>query len=154
MTPGAIIALIKDGLIILAIGAAIWLFVTYGKDIVKVADMKAVQKQITANAATEANWRKEQIDANTQRDATLAQVAAGIANQHAPVIVRNGPARVCPMPVAATQAGSPPAATGGTDEGRGSNSESIDIRPALNAFELKYETVIADCRAALDGWPQ
>jgi hypothetical protein len=154
MTPGAIIALIKDALIILAIGAVVLLLVNYGKDIVKVADMKAVQKQLTQNAATEANWRKEQADANTKRDTDLATVRAAIDAQRAPVyVMRNGPPRVCPVSVAAGQAGRPPPATGGADAGSGNDRQPVDIRPELNRFELKAETAVADCRAALDGWP-
>lgn len=154
MTPGAIIALVKDALIIVAIAAAIWLLVSYGKDHVKVADMKAVQKQITQNATTEEDWRKAQTHANAQRDADLSKVAADIAGQHAPVyIMRNAP-RACPVSVAAGEASRPPPATGGVDAGSGGDRQPVDIRPGLSGFELKYETAIADCRAALASWPQ
>jgi hypothetical protein len=151
VTPSAYIALARDLIIVVALGLLIWLLMSFGADRVKVADIKAVQKQITDNAKTEADWRKKQTDANAQRDIDLAQVAAGIAAQHAPVIVRSGPARACPVSVPAAQAGGPPAAAGGADEGSGIDR---DIRPQLNAFEFKAETAIADCRAALDGWPK
>jgi hypothetical protein len=150
VTPGAIIAVIRDLIILIALGLLIWLLVSFGSDRVKVADMKALQKQITSNATTEAIWRKEQTDANTQRDTDLAKVAVGIALQRTPVIVRSGPARACPVSVAAAKASSSPAAAGGVDAGLGGDR---DIRPQLNAFELKAETAIADCRAALEGWP-
>lgn len=151
MTPSAYIALARDIIIVVALGLLIWLLVSFGSDRVKVADMKALQKQLTTNAKTETDWRKAQTDANAQRDTDLAKVVAAIGSQHAPVIVRSGPARTCPLPVSTTQASSPPAAAGGTDVGSGVDR---DIRPQLNAFELKAETAIADCRAALDGWPK
>jgi hypothetical protein len=154
MTPGAIIALVKDALIILAIGAAAWLLVSYGKDIVKVADMKAVQKQIEQNAKTEETWRKAQTDANAQRDTDLAKVAASIAGQHAPVYVVRNPARACPVSTATGEASRPPPGAGGADAGSRNDRQPVDIRPDLNRFELKAETAIADCRAALAGWPQ
>ena len=154
MKPAAYIALARDLIVLVALGLLIWLLISFGSDRVKVADMKALQKQITSNAKTEADWRKEQTDASAKRDTDLAKVAAGIANQHTPVIVRTGPARACPVPIPAAQTGGSPATAGGTDEGRGGSGESVDIRPALNAFELKYETVIADCRQLWDAWPK
>lgn len=154
MTPAAIIALVRDGIILLALGLLIWLLITFGSDRVKVADMKAVQKQIAQNAQIEAGWRKEQINANAKRDADLSKVAAGITAQRAPVYVMRNPARACPVSVAAGEASRPPPGTGGADQGSGDDRQSIDLRPQLNAFELKYETLVADCRAALDQWPQ
>jgi hypothetical protein len=152
VTPGAYIALARDLIILLALGLLIWLLMSFGADRVKVADMQAVQKQITHNAQIEAGWRKEQTDANAQRDVDLTHVAAAIALQHAPVIVRNT-ARACPVSVNTGQASRPPPATGGADARSGGDSQSVDIRPQLNRFELKAETAIADCRAALDSWP-
>lgn len=148
MTPTAIIALIKDAVILVAIGLAIWLFISYGKDLVKVADMKAVEIQLTKNAQTEADWRKEQTDANTKRDADLAKVSTAIGKQRDPVYIMRNPPSHCPVSGAPTAADNPPAASGTTDEGLGS-----DLRPALNRYELKYESVLADCRAVLAQWP-
>lgn len=153
MTPGQIIALIKDLAIVVTLGLAIWLLISYGKDIVKVSDMKAVQKQLAQNAITEAQWRQEQEAANAQRDTQLAQVGAAIANQHAPVLVCRSPN---PGPVPSVPAATADAhpGIGGTDTGPGGGDKPIDIRPAINAFELKYETALADCRAAIASWPQ
>jgi hypothetical protein len=154
MTPSAIIALARDAIILVALGLLIWLLITFGQDRVKVADMTAVQKQIIQNAQIEAGWRKEQTDANNKRDADLAQVAAGIAAQRAPVyVVRNAP-RACPVPVNTGQASRPPPAAGGIDPGSGNDRQPVDIRPEINRFELRVESALADCRAALDGWPK
>src|SRR5277367_3530703 len=97
MTPAAIISIIKDVAIVAVLGIAIYIFISYGKDIVKVADIKAVEKQLQANAETEATWKKEQNDADAKHSKDLADIAGAIGNQHSPVFVR-GPASVCPVP--------------------------------------------------------
>lgn len=154
MTLTAIIALIKDLVIVAAIGLLVYVLVTYGKDIVKVADLQGLQKQITQNSKTEADWRKEQTDANTKRDVDLSKVTFAIDSQRAPVyIVRGGSSSPGPVPANHAQAGGQAAGAGGADAGRGGDSQPVDVRPQINAFELKYETAIADCRAALDSWP-
>lgn len=147
MTPAAIAALVKDVLIIGAVLVIGYVLVTYGKDIVKVDDMKVVQKQITDNAATVAKWQKESTDADAKKTDTLAKISDTIANQRAPVFVR-GPS--CPNPVSspAAPASNPENSAGATDQGRG-----IDYRPVVNQFELKYETALTECYAALDKWP-
>lgn len=145
MTPAAIIALIKDIVIVIAIGAVIYVLVAYGKDIVKVADIAAVQKQIAANAQTVAGWRQEQVNAEAKHTEELAQVSAAIGAQRSPIILQSvtPKAGTCPVPGAAAGPAGPPAASG-----------PVDIRPGINAFELKYETALADCRSALAQWPR
>src|SRR5882762_10140019 len=146
MTPGQIIALIKDVLIVVAVALVFYFVVQYGKDIVKVQDMHAVQKQLANNADTEARWRQEQTDADTKRDAALAQVATTIGQQRAPVyVVPRGPASQCAVPGNPGQASGQPSAAGGSDPGRGSDRQPVDLRPQVNALELKYETALADC---------
>lgn len=147
MTPGAIISLIKDAIIIIAIGLVVYFLINYGKDIVKISDMKALQKQIQANADTIEKWRKESIDADTKRSADLAQVAATIDKQHTPVFVRNPPGS-CTVPSTTSKAGDQPSQPAGSDQGRG-----IDYRPAVNQYESKYSTALIECYAALDKWP-
>lgn len=157
MTPGAIIALIKDLVILAAIAVLAWLLITFGKDLVKVSDMKAFQKQLATSQALETQWRSNQDHANLKRDQALAQVNASIAAQRAPVLL-------CRQPPARQQLPAVPAATPGSAAGNGgvdtrpgedrSAVTSVDIRPALNAFELKYEKPLADCRAMLESWPQ
>jgi hypothetical protein len=154
MIPAAYIALARDLIILVALGLLIWLLVSYGKDVVKVADMKAVQKQLAENTQIETAWRQEQTDANTKRDADLAKVSAGIAGQHAPVYVVRNTARACPVPEHSPQAGGAPTSAGGIDAGSGGSSETEDVRPKINQFELKFETAMADCRAILDQWPR
>jgi len=87
MTPGQIIALVKDVLIVVAVALVFYFVVQYGKDIVKVQDMHAVQKQLLSNAETEARWRQERENVDKNRDEQLAKVAAAIGQQRAPVYV-------------------------------------------------------------------
>lgn len=148
MTPAAIIALVRDVVILVALAALIYLLITYGKDVVKVADMKAVQQQLTANAQTQAQWAAEARDADLKRSQDLDKVTGAISAQRAPVFVRSGPASACPVSQPAAQAASRPPAAGGDEPGAGE-----DLRPALNAYEVRLETVIADCRNALEKWP-
>jgi hypothetical protein len=147
MTPAAIIALIKDAVIVIALGAVAYMLITYGKDIVKVQDVKDLQKQLTHNAEQAAAWQKESTDADTKHVATLAQIAGTIDKQRTPVFVR-GPSCPSAVPPDPGKAGGQPGASGTTDAGRG-----VDYRPTVNQFELKYETALADCYTALDKWP-
>ncbi len=149
MTPGAIIALVKDVVIVVAVGAVIWLLVSYGKDIVKVQDMAAVQKQIAANAETEARWRQEREDVDKNRDEQLGKVAAAVGQQRAPVYIVRNPPSPSPVPNPPGQARGAACPAAGPDPG-----PRVDSRPAINAYELKYSTALVDCYAALDKWPK
>lgn len=148
MTPAAIFSAVKDAVILIALAAFAYLLISYGKDTVKVSDIKGVEKQIQENAATVAKWQKESTDADTKHVQTLQQIGATIAQQRAPVFVR-GQSCPNPMPSAAAKAGDTASPPRPVDQGRG-----IDYRPAINQFELKYETALADCYTALDKWPQ
>lgn len=148
MSIGAILSAIKDAAIIAGLAAAAYLLITYGKDIVKVKDMAAFEKQITANAATLNQWRQEQIDADTQREKDMEQVSAAIGAQRAPIILR-GPPGACPVPSHPTAPASGAPAGGGNDPKAG-----VDLRPAINAFELEVENRFTDCRSVLAKWPK
>jgi hypothetical protein len=154
MTPGAILAAVKDGVILIAVVALIYIFVTYGKDIVKVDDMKGLQAQITKNASIMETWQKEQTDANNKHDTNLQAISARIAAQRDPVyVVRGGPANSCPVSGNTGQTGGQAPGAGGSNQGAGGAGQPVDIRAGLNAFELKYETAIAEGQRCLDGWP-
>jgi predicted metalloprotease len=154
VTPTAIIALLRDIVIVGAIGFIVYVLITYGKDVVKIADMKAVQEQITKNAETTAQWQKEATDANTKRDADLAAVAATISSHRDPVyIVRDRPTSAGTVSANTGQASGQASGAGGTDAGVRSDRQRVDIRPEINAYELKYETALVDCYAGLDKWP-
>lgn len=147
MTPAAIIALIRDVAIASALGFILWSLVHYGEDIVKIRELPALQRQLEANAAAEADWQKQRETADEQRSKDIASIGARIDNNHQPVIVRV-PANPGAVPVAAGAPGSCPAAAGPADNGSG-----IDRRPAVNQFEHKYESALIECRNALAQWP-
>lgn len=147
MTPVAIIALVKDVVIVLAIAAVCYFLVSYGKDIVKVADIKAVQKQLIDNAKVQDTWRKEQSDAEVKRNADIWQLTDAIGRQHTPIFVRSSPS-VCPVSSSTSTPSSQSTAKGGTNQGSGT-----DLRPQINAFEIDYEKHFADCRKVLESWP-
>lgn len=148
MTPTAIIALVKDLVILVAVVAVGYFLVTYGKDIVKVSDIKAVTKQLEDNATTQARWQKESTDADAQRATNLAKITDLVGSQRAPVFVR-GP--TCPIPVSSTAAKASDSSdpSWATDQRTG-----VDLRPRINSFEIHYETALADCYAALDKYPK
>lgn len=148
MTPTAIIALVKDLVILVAVVAVGYFLVTYGKDIVKVSDIKAVTKQLEDNAVTQARWQKESTDADSKHVADLAKITDLVGSQRAPVFVR-GPTCPNPVPSPAAKASDSSDPSRATDQGRG-----IDYRPVINEFERHYETALADCYAALDKWPK
>lgn len=149
MTPAAIVALVRDAVILIALAALIYLLITYGRDAVKVADMKAVQKQLTVNAETQAQWAEEARSADAKRTQDMERVNAAIDLEHTPVyVVRGGSPSGCPVPAAAAQAGSRAPGAGGAEPGAGK-----DIRPDLNAYKKRVEKVVSDCRNALDKWP-
>jgi hypothetical protein len=154
MTPAAIIALVKDALIILAIGAAAWLLVSYGKDIVKVADLKSLQAQILAQGKTLDRWHQESTDANTKLNQTVAAINA------APVVVHDWvrqqpscPRRpVLPGPAGAT--GAPGADTGGVQPVGGADADGPRRDQVIAAFKRQWGTELAGCQSILDQWPQ
>lgn len=153
MTPGAIIALVRDLVIVIALGLLIWLLISYGKDMVKVSDMKAVQKQLDANTKQVAQWSQEASNAQTQRTQDLAQVSAAIAAHSQPIVVlRDRPASPGTVSSTPASASGQSAACGSADGGSG--KDTVDIRPDISAFERKYESALADCRAAVASWPK
>ena len=150
MTPAQIISIVKDLAILIAIGVVAWFLVSYGKDIVKVADMKAVEKQLASNADQVAKWQQERTDADTKRDQAIATVGASIDAQRTPVFVCRSPSPSA-VPSPASKASPGPASSGGDDSAARGNP--IDIRPLINAYEKDTERYIAGCQSVLDQWP-
>lgn len=100
------------------------------------------RSQATAQAVTDNK-------AESVHDQTIESLPARIVRT--PVFLRT-PADLCPDPVPSTQA-----QTAGNDPGgRGTQPRSGegDIRPAIEAFKLHYETVLADCRRLDAEWPK
>lgn len=150
MTPAAYIALARDIGIALALGFLVWKIYGAGENAVKVNDLKSLQAQIADQAETLKGWRQENTNANDQLTRDLASLHAP-APDKPPVWLCNAPAspRSEVLPAAAASTGSAHPAPGDADAGRGR-----DIRPQIEAFKLKYETSLAECRSVIAQWPQ
>lgn len=89
--------------------------------------------------------------AEAQHDQTIESLPARVVRT--PVWVR-APGDICPADdrVSGAQAQT----TGQDPGGRGAQpgSGERDIRPAIEAFKLKYETALADCRRLDAEWPK
>ncbi len=151
MTVSAILALIRDAAIVGAVVFAIWWIRAEGENTVKLADLQAVQKQLDNQSKQVSQWHQEALDAQNQHTQDVGKVTADIGAQRAPVRLCNA-SRPDPVPAHPAAATSSTAGTGGNISGAGADSR--DIRPELNAFELRIEKTIADCRLLQQSWPR
>jgi|SRR5205807_3417684 len=155
MTPAQMVGLARDVAQCLALGFVVWWIWHAGGDRVKVQDMGAVQKQLTANAAKLDEWRKEAANADQKRASDLQGVRDLIAQHNQPILVRTAApaprAGAVPNPTLAT--GCTTASGGGVDAGSGGGARTVDLRPDISRLETKYETALGDCRSALAKWP-
>lgn len=147
MSISQILALLRD---VVIVGGISWigLFVyRSGENADVKQDLAAIQQQLAANAANEARWDKERLDAEAQRTSDMVAVTAAINSQRTPVLLCNkaGSGSVSRSP--SPSPSSTPSA-GGSTEGSGEN-----IRSEINAFELKYEAYLGQCRSLLKSWP-
>lgn len=152
MTPGQIIALIRDAAIVGGILAILWIVYRGGENTIKRDDLQAVQKQLRENAQHAAQYAQQSQSADQQRADDLAQVRLAIAGQRAPVVVMRGPANPGPVSCPPTSPGAQP--TGAGPAISGAREDTVDVRPAINGYENRIEQVVADCRAALAKWPR
>jgi hypothetical protein len=150
VTPGQYIAAARDLIILAAIGWLVYMVYHAGQNSVTIKDVARIEANIAAAHATEDNWRKEQLDADAQKAQDLAAIRGAIAEHQQPIVVR-GPAPAGAVPKApGTAAGTHP--TSGATDG-GPRVSTCDVRPSVAAVELKYETALAECRAAIASWP-
>lgn len=156
MTPSQIIAIVRDVVILAALGFVVFWIWRSGEDRVKVSDMAAVEKQLAANATEIGKWRDQATKAEEQRNADTQTIRADISSHSAPILVRPpAPApRTGSLPSPASGAGCPSPIGGAADGGARGSTSTVDLRPAISALELKYESALADCRAALAKWPK
>jgi hypothetical protein len=155
MTPAQIVSAVRDLVILLALGAVLWYVHRADENAFKVADLTAVTKQLNTNAATAARYSKEASDAQSTLAQQMAATAAAVSSQSAPVLLC--PAAPGPRAVSGptARAAGQPASPGRPNTGPRGDSvvAQVDIRPELNAFELKYEDALSSCRSVLDQWP-
>ncbi len=150
MSPGAYIALARDIGIVLALAFLVCRIYGAGENAVKASDLKSLQAQVAEQAQTLQAWRQESTDANTTLSQDLATLRAP-TDPMPPVWLCNAPASprrpVLSTPAASTD--SAHSAAVGADLG-----SQRDIQPELEAFRLKYETVLAECRSLYSQWPK
>ena len=153
MTPGQIIALIRDGAILVGVGLILWFVWHSAHNAEELKSMKADLKQIQANEATAARWRQEQTDAS-EHTANGVKALNDRLNNAKPVIVR------VPVPAGAAAPGNP-----GTSGSRGANApgappgpagsvREVDVTAVLGPLERKYGTALIECQGVLDAWPR
>lgn len=105
----------------------------------------AIAKQSQVEVQQEAKQIQTNQHAEAIHDDDLR--AINLTVTRTPIIVRNS---ACPVPLPAAST-NPNPASGPVDPGpRGDR----DIRPQIDAFERKYETVLADCRRLAAEWPR
>lgn len=151
MTPGQIISLIRDAVVVVAIGIILWLVYRGGEDRVKASDLKALQKQLDKQAQIADTWHKEATDANDKLTQTLATINA------APVVVHDWVRQPACRPVLSAPTGpasAPRPDPTGVQPERGGDAEA-DRRDSIVAeFKARWSTELATCQSFLDQWPQ
>jgi hypothetical protein len=135
---------------VLAVAWLVWFIYHAGQNAEIKRDLAAIQKQLAVNAQKQAEWAEESKNAEAQRAVDLQAVGNAIADQRRPVIVRI-PSSGGTVPSTPAAPPSGPACPGGAREGAG---KDIDVRAAINQFELKYESYLASCRSVLAQWPK
>ena len=151
MTPGQIIALIRDTAVVAGIGILVWLVYRGGEDRIKASDLKALQEQVTAQAKIQETWHQEATDANTKLNQAVAAINA------APVVVHDWVRHDCAnpslLPATTGQASPSRPDTAGVQPERGGDAEA-DRRDGIVAeFKARWATELATCQSFLDQWP-
>lgn len=113
----------------------------------KLSAEKSVATQATTAELQEAKQLTTNQKAEDTRDAELASLPT--PSTHPVYIMRD---QACPVVRIPAEAAATHAGGGGSDSGSRGDRGS-DVRPALDAFERKYETALADCREILAKWP-
>lgn len=153
MSPTAIIALIRDAIIVGAILTILWFVHRADADHLKVTDLKAIQSQLADNAIRAKQYAQEAADAQAQHSHDVETISAAIA-AHA-----DQPIRLCvsasasPVHAFPATASDQSAASGSAHPGPGEPIPPIDIRPGIIQFEQRWENALDECRQALNSWP-
>lgn len=151
VTPIQIIALVRDGLIVVGIALIFWFVYRGGENSVKVNDLKSLQAQIDRMAKQSDVWRKESTDANAQLSKDVAAINT------APVVVhdwvRNSACtQSAVLPGPAAQASSEPADVRAVQSGTGGVLTGDWRDRAVAEFKNKWEKQLADWRAEDAQW--
>lgn len=153
MPPWLSVSAIKDVVIVGMVIALGWWVYHQGENTIRVKDFAALQQQIKHQAAVQQKWQTAQ--ANSQ--SVLSDEIQQIVTPHSGV-VRPLHIRLCqPSSEAGTKllSGASPAPKGKHSAARATVMRpGPDIGPAVQAFERKYETALAQCRAVIREWPR
>ena len=108
----------------------------------------AVKKETDAQVLQRSEYQQQLEQINAQHQAELAAISTRVISTpvrlcHAGAIRGNG------VPGTVAPASPQPAGAGGAVDGAG----DYNIRPAIEQFKAKIETIVADCRAAIASWP-
>lgn len=154
LTPGQVIALIRDTALVVGVGLILWFVYRGGEDRVKASDLKGLQAEIQHQADILSDWRKEATDANTQlsKDVSAINLSAATPVQH--VWVREPScSQPAVLPATAPKAAGQPATAGPVQPGVRTDA-AADRRDAIVAeFKRRWETELAECRALAAQWP-
>ncbi len=107
----------------------------------------SAQTQLEIQHQTEYEQQLEAVDAQHQEE--LAAIAGRVVTTPVRVCHAN-PVRPGPVPQVPAAAQNQPAGAGGSVGGPGDDN----IRPQIEQFKARVEMIVADCRAAIDLWPQ
>lgn len=145
----------KDLVILIALGAVLYLVYRGGEDRVRAKDLQGLQDQMKAQGRILEGWRTESKDANDKLAKDVAAINAAAANpvKHTWVCTQSG-GKPTVLSGSAGQADSGHPAGGGVQPGPGEAIDG-DRRDAIVAgFKQRWETTLAGCRAEDAQWPQ
>jgi hypothetical protein len=154
MPPWLSFSTIKDAVIVIAIVALGWYVYRSGEDRITAKNFAQQQQALAHYQATVESWQKQQASASGALQNEIAQINGGGSG---PPVVQPLHIELCQptstpaavLPRAPTGATNPAPAARATDQG-----PQRDIGPAIEAFERKYETALAECRAVISQWPK
>lgn len=163
MTPAAILALVRDAVIVGALAFIGFFLVKAGEDRVTAKQLAGLEQRIQDNANTEAGWRNQKDAADTKLAGDLATINRSPAQPKPAVWVCKQPpaAAVGAVPGAAVKAGDQPAGAGGGEQvggqrggGEATGPGPVNVRPLVDEAERRIETALAEARDLRDQYPQ
>jgi hypothetical protein len=145
---------VKDAVIVIAIVALGWYVYRSGEDRVTAKDFAQQKQTIARYQTTVQSWQQQQTSANGALQNEIAQING---TGSAPPVVQPLHVELC-QPASAVSAVLPAAPAGATSTAPTARATDTgperDIGPDIEAFERKYETALAECRAVIAQWPK
>lgn len=157
MTPSAILAVVRDVVIVGALLFIGYFLVKSGEDRVTAGQLKSLEQRITQNETIESTWRTQKDTADGKLSSDLAAISVTPATPKPAVWVYNKPTTVN------STVSSNSSAAGHSDTGPGTGvsmggsvtqAPAEDVGPAVDEAERKIEAALAQCRDLRDSWPK